>query len=143
MSWTIREARTEDALQLARLTEQLGYSADPSFIAQQLNPLLQDPDHGIFVIERNGTLIGWVHVYRSPLFYGSFAEIGGLVVDESFRGQGFGRALMEKSEEWARSKGIPEIRLRSGSHRTEAHKFYERIGYDSVKQQKVFSKKLS
>jgi GNAT superfamily N-acetyltransferase len=143
MSWIIRGARIEDALQLARLTEQLGYSADPSFIARQLNTFLSEPDHGIFVTEQDGKLIGWVHVYRSQLFYLSFAEIGGLVVDESFRGQGIGRALMEKCEEWARSKGIPEIRLRSGSHRTEAHKFYERIGYEQIKQQKVFSKRLS
>jgi GNAT superfamily N-acetyltransferase len=143
MTWIIREARNEDAQQLTGLTEQLGYRVDSSLVARQLKPLLRDPDHEIFVSELDGTLVGWVHVYRSPLFYGSFAEIGGLVVDESFRGQGLGRALMEKAEEWARSKGIPEIRLRSGGHRKEAHIFYERIGYEQIKQQKVFSKTLS
>ncbi len=34
-------------------------------------------------------------------------EIGGLWVCESLRGYGYGRALIEKAEEWGRSKGSP------------------------------------
>lgn len=33
------------------------------------------------------------------------AEIGGLWVDENYRGQGYGKLLVEKSQEWAKQKG--------------------------------------
>ncbi|EKD71678.1 MAG: hypothetical protein ACD_46C00125G0002 [uncultured bacterium] len=33
------------------------------------------------------------------------AEIGGLWVDEKFRHQGYGEALVKKAEEWAKQKG--------------------------------------
>ncbi|HHF7372502.1 GNAT family N-acetyltransferase [Legionella bozemanae] len=33
------------------------------------------------------------------------AEIGGLWVDERFRNQGYGKALLAKAEEWAKHKG--------------------------------------
>ncbi|MBS0635551.1 MAG: GNAT family N-acetyltransferase [Verrucomicrobia bacterium] len=36
-------------------------------------------------------------------------EIGGLWVDEPLRGQGYGRALVEKAEEWARSHNCKAI----------------------------------
>lgn len=36
-------------------------------------------------------------------------EIGGLWVDERYRGQGYGKALIQKAEEWAKSKGLTLI----------------------------------
>jgi ribosomal protein S18 acetylase RimI-like enzyme len=36
-------------------------------------------------------------------------EIGALWVSESIRGQGYGRALIERAEEWGRSKGSSMI----------------------------------
>jgi len=37
------------------------------------------------------------------------AEIGGLWVDEKFRNQGYGKALVNKAEEWAKQKGCKAI----------------------------------
>ena len=43
-------------------------------------------------------------------------------------------------EEYALNNNINFIRLNSGSHRSEAHKFYENIGYTCNKTQKRFIK---
>jgi ribosomal protein S18 acetylase RimI-like enzyme len=69
-------------------------------------------------------------------------EIGGLVVDESCRSQGVGRLLMARVEEWARSNGFTEARLRSNVIRESAHLFYENLGYRVNKTQKSFLKTL-
>jgi GNAT superfamily N-acetyltransferase len=69
-------------------------------------------------------------------------EIGGLVVDESYRRRGVGRLLMEQAERWAREKGCGAICLRSNVVRKDAHAFYERIGYSNVKTSRVFHKIL-
>ncbi len=74
---------------------------------------------------------------------GAAVEIRGLVVDESRRGAGLGRGLMEHAEEWARGRGVRVIRLRSNVVRGGAHAFYARLGYSLVKTQHIFSKKLT
>lgn len=37
------------------------------------------------------------------------AEIGGLWVDETYRNQGYGKALVKKVEEWAQQKGCKSV----------------------------------
>lgn len=71
-----------------------------------------------------------------------YAEIGGLVVDSSFRRHGIGLKLMEESEEWAKNNGYKEIRLRSGGQRKDAHKFYEKIGYKNINWQQLYKLSL-
>ncbi len=65
------------------------------------------------------------------------------MVDSSFRRQGIGLKLMEESEGWAKDNGYKEIRLRSGSQRKDAHKFYERIiGYKNINSQQLYKLSL-
>ncbi|WP_349641461.1 hypothetical protein [Eupransor demetentiae] len=45
-------------------------------------------------------------------------------------------------EKEAQQRGIHSIRLNSGMNRTAAHHFYEKNGYQEIKEQKKFSKKL-
>jgi GNAT superfamily N-acetyltransferase len=70
------------------------------------------------------------------------AEIGGLVVGESHRGQGVGQLLMQQAEEWARARGCRAVYLRTNVIRTDAHRFYERLGYTRIKTQHAFRKNL-
>jgi GNAT superfamily N-acetyltransferase len=70
------------------------------------------------------------------------AEIAGLVVDETARGGGIGRRLLEAAEQWARSHGCRAIRVRSNVVREGAHAFYVREGFREIKTQKVFEKGL-
>ena len=134
-----------DAPAVARLSAQLGYPLAPAIIAERLASIFQEPGHGCFVAEANGAVAGWVHVFgvwmlASPHF---FAEIGGLVVDTNSRRQGIGRALMRQAEVWAGQHHFAEVRLRSGLHRTEAHEFYQSIGYELAKTSHMFRKAIS
>ena len=96
------------------------------------------------VAETENDIVGWVHGYETVLmqYPHPFVEVGGLVVDRDKMGAGIGRALLEAVEEWAKTRGIPEIRLRSNTVRHDAHGFYERLGYANEKSSFTFSKRL-
>ena len=85
--------------------------------------------------------MGWLHasVWES-IEADAFVVIGGLVVDRDHRGQGIGRALLERAEQWAVTQGCGIVRLWSSSMRSEAHKFYEHLGYQKLKTQYSFAK---
>ena len=63
-----------------------------------------------------------------------YALIENVVTRSEYRGMGFGRAVMEGAVEYAKEKNCYKVMLLSDSSRTEAHKFYEILGFDgSVK----------
>ncbi|WP_052410282.1 GNAT family N-acetyltransferase [Paenibacillus durus] len=59
----------------------------------------------------------------------SFMVIENVVVASRFRRQGVGRVLMQEIERAARERDCTYIIFVSGGQRTEAHKFYEELGY--------------
>ena len=73
---------------------------------------------------------------------GERVEIVGLVVDEQARRTGTGRRLVAAAEDWARARGMPELFLRSNVLRTEAHPFYEQLGFLRTKTQHAYVKPL-
>lgn len=58
-----------------------------------------------------------------------FGIIENVVVAESAQGQGFGKVLMERAEVLAREAGCYKLALASNQKRTEAHGFYEALGF--------------
>ncbi len=52
-----------------------------------------------------------------------------LVVSQKYRGQGAGRMLMEKIEEYFRDNGCEYIRVGCFAQNTGTHVFYEKCGY--------------
>lgn len=141
----IRPMLATDASAVSLLSDQLGYPIPSSVIEERWNQISGSPSHGFYVAECNSAVVGWIQIYgvhllESPNF---FAEIGGLVVDTRARRQGIGRALMSQAESWAQAHGYLDVRLRSGLHRTEAHQFYQSIGYTLTKTSHMFRKVLA
>ncbi len=76
------------------------------------------------------------------LTVGPRVEVGGLVVDEKQRGRGVGAALLHSAEVWARKQGYSPIIVRTNVVRQQAHKFYEKCGYQLLKQSEVYTKEV-
>jgi GNAT superfamily N-acetyltransferase len=53
-----------------------------------------------------------------------------MVVDEKFRGKGFGTKLIEETIRDSKSKGLKRLELDSGFHREKAHDFYMKLGFE-------------
>lgn len=138
----VRPARTTDAAQIAALSGQLGYPCSSTQIRGRLRNLLADSSHAVWVAElAAGAVAGWIHVFVNQLLESDReAEIGGVVIDESFRGQGVGKALVERAERWAKAKRLKSVYVRSNILRKEAHLFYHKLGYQVIKTQSAFRK---
>ena len=70
------------------------------------------------------------------------AELIGLVVDSAARRRGLGRALVDAAEQWARSRGLTTVKVRSNVTRELSHPFYEALGYVREKTQHSYRKRF-
>lgn len=141
----VRPAREEDCAEIARLAKQLGYPASDDAMRTRLCRLLTSSNDAVLVAESNGVgLVGWIHGVLSQFLESDFrVEIAGLVVDERLHRRGVGRELVKEVERWAVERGVAQSSVRCRTNRSEAHRFYESLGYSQTKTQIVFRKSLA
>jgi N-acetylglutamate synthase-like GNAT family acetyltransferase len=136
---TIRSAHPGDILSLTALTIQLGYAAEEKQIEIRFNRILQEREHQVWVAITENKVSGWVHAFITHRIESdSFVEIGGLVVDDRKRGNGIGQQLVAAVHQWAIQTKHSKVRVRSNVLRQQAHSFYQKMGYELNKEQKVF-----
>jgi N-acetylglutamate synthase-like GNAT family acetyltransferase len=143
-SLQIRSATPADASAIARLSGQLGYPVAVQSLTARLECLLASEKDALYVAAASkGQVVGWVHGAEQLLVEsGARCEILGLVVDEDVRRGGIGRQLVEAIEQWALGRGLGEVSVRSAINRAESHPFYQQLGYERVKSQHVYRKRL-
>lgn len=61
----------------------------------------------------------------------SIGFIENVITDQNYRKQGLAGKVIDKAIEYAQSKDCYKVFLESGISRTEAHKFYEKIGFET------------
>ena len=139
----IRKIELKDAGELCKIcSEEMGYECAPALVKSKIEKL-DSKREAVFVAEEESQLLGFIHVERyDVLYFESMANILGLAVKKVFQKQGLGKALLLAAENWAQENGIRLMRLNSGINRTDAHGFYEHLGYVSEKEQKRFVKNL-
>lgn len=144
MKCNVRHFKISDAPALATLSEQLGYPVSVEEMERRLEHMAKDPNHAVLVAcLADGEVVGWIDVgIVFHLQSGAYCEIGGLVVADSVRGKGIGRELVAAGEQWAASRGMTKVLVRSRMQRPDAHRFYLREKYTMVKTSAVFEKKL-
>lgn len=85
-----------------------------------------------FILEReDGRKAGmiWMEVSRDQFTCDDTGYLLGIYVEEEFRGQGLGRALMGSAERWCSERGLLSLTLNVGSHNLCARSMYERMGF--------------
>lgn len=143
MKLSIREATLDDAVAIFVLSGQLGYATNEEDIRNRLRDILSNEDNCVYVARVDGKIIAWIHsFYARRIESEAFIEIGGLIVDEQYRKYGIGKALIERISDWAKSKECYHLRVRCNEVRKESHLFYENLGFEINKVQKIFNKKL-
>jgi len=94
-----------------------------------------DPNQVLVVAERNGELVGTLQLTIIPGLSRQGATRGlveAVRVAASARGTGLGTTLLEWSIEEARARGCALVQLTSDKARTEAHRFYLRLGFQNT-----------
>lgn len=139
----IRKAKASDALAIQNLLKQLGYDQTELFLDEKLEKLLNDSDEELAVYEFENIIIGFISIHIIPqiALQGDFARISYFSIDNGYRSQGIGREMEEYCEAYALNRGCDRIEVHCHSRRTDAHRFYERQGYEESP--KYFMKRLS
>ena len=134
-----------DAAAIADLTTQLGYPATEADIRKRFDLIKERWDARLLVASQPSMpILGWIHVQATYLLeVDPRTEIWGLVVAESARGLGVGRALVEAAEAWAVTLGFTAMAVNSNALRVQAKGFYEHLGYSVIKTQNAFRKTLN
>lgn len=90
-------------------------------------------------------VVGWIQVNKEAqsILSEPRVEVSALVVDESYRGHGIGKALLVAAERWAIENQLLLVRIRSNLIRSDAHQFYQKQGYSVKKSWHLFTKSLS
>lgn len=143
-SLTIRAYELADLSTVVSLSEQLGYPVAENAAQDFLNAISKDPNQVVLIAaDELGKVVGWVHVMLGRrVFMPPVADLGGLIVDQTKRNMSIGGKLMLAAENWAKEKGCNQLIVRSNVLRVDAHRFYQRLGYELNKKQAVLRKDL-
>ena len=134
-SIAVREAVAADAAEVARLLAQLGHPQPAGDPAARLADFLRQGERVLVAARAPSTpgspLVGAVTLHVMPVMHraGPIGRLTAVIVDEGARGKGAGRALVAAAEAALREQGCAMIEITSNRKRTDAHAFYEGLGY--------------
>ena len=111
-----------------RLIPQLSSSSQPPN-RKELQDIINSQTIILFVAKDDGEVIGSLSLVFFRIPTGVRAWIEDVVVDESFRGRGIGKALIDAAIERALKLGINRIDLTSRPSRETANKLYQQVGF--------------
>ena len=117
----------DDPLGAAR--EDLG---DPRTYDAAYDRVVADPGQHLVVAERDGTVVGTLQLSVIPGLSRRGATrsvIEGVRVARTERGSGLGTELVTWAVEESRRLGCTLVQLTSDASRTDARRFYERLGF--------------
>ncbi len=126
---TVRPARREDAITMARLA-QLAYAPYVSRVGREPAPMKADyakiiDDGYAWVAERRDRLVGLLVLQPGE----DHMMLENVAVAPEVQGLGVGARLLRLAEEQAQEQGLPEVRLYTNEAMTENLTYYPRHGY--------------
>ena len=126
----IRPAEPRDAAALAELIGQLGYQASALDVRERL-AAMQAEGRAVLAAEMEGRVVGCLSTSAMRVLHrpAPVGRISMMVVDEPLRGQGIGARLVREAERVLAAQGCYMVEVTSHLRRTDAHRFYERLGY--------------
>lgn len=96
-----------------------------------LNSLISSSQSHLYALEYDEKFIGMVTlcIYQSPT--GRKAWIEDVVVDQNYRGKGYGKVMIEKVIEQCRNRGNVTQMLTSRPSRVAANQLYKSLGFET------------
>jgi len=128
LSISIAEHLTQSDLQrIEALLPQLSSSA--RFDSERVLSLIDAPNTDLFIARASGRIVGMATLATAPLVTGWHGSIEDVVVDQSTRGQGVARLLLETIIHEAQRRGLDKLDLTSRPSRESALRLYESVGF--------------
>lgn len=137
MALTLREASHEDLPAVLQLYEHLADVGEevlsPESAKLMFDRITALPGHHIYVALDGEKLVGTLTLYLIDTLAHAGARIAvveDVVVNPACQGKGYGQQMMARVIELAREAKCYKLMLSSASHRTDAHRFYEKLGFE-------------
>jgi ribosomal protein S18 acetylase RimI-like enzyme len=143
MPLTFRDARRADIAQILQFS--FDGAAAPGMVPppEPDNPgtlaafdaIRNDPNHRLVVAEQDGEIVGTIQVSFLPglanngLWRGQLENVH---VRADKRGLGLGGEMVQWAVARCRERGCAVVQLTSNKLRTNAHRFYERLGFQKT-----------
>lgn len=135
---TVRDATVDDAERLVQLLVggTLRAAEDPSDLAPYraaIREMAASSSSVIMVAEVAGSVVGMCQLFWFRHLQergGLSAEIESMHVDATMRGRGVGAVLLDAAVKRAAALGCYRVQLTSHRSRVDAHRFYERHGFE-------------
>lgn len=141
----IREAEPRDAQAIERLyKELLPGNLNTKVLGERIEEIQNDPNSFLLVCEIDQKVIGTAHLHiclDALVENRPFGVVERVIITEHVQSKGYGSELMKAIENICIQKNCLKIFLTSGVSRSEAHHFYEKLGYDG-ESSKAFKKYL-
>lgn len=118
----------EDEEPLARLLGQLSSTATSDL--ERIRAVLSHPATELLVARLDGRIVGMATLVSIPLPTGLRGHVEDVVVDESLRGLGIARQLLETMTARAEVQGMRTLDLTSRPSRESALRLYESVGFE-------------
>lgn len=127
----VRETQFEDWL---RLRKDVYNSVDDEFHRQEMALILNDPEKEcLLAVSDAGSAFGMVEMSLRNVVDGCLTTpvgyVEGIFIEPAHRGSGIARLLLQRAEDWCRSKGCREIATDAELDNEEAQRFHQRMGF--------------
>jgi GNAT superfamily N-acetyltransferase len=135
----LREARRDDIKRIVEMLdddalasgrEKLG--GDMKAYRAAFDIIAADPNNTLYVWDEDDVAMGCLQLTFIPglSYQGSWiAQVEGVRVDRSMRGEGIGEEMMKSVILKARERGCKHLQLTTDKRRHDAQRFYERLGF--------------
>jgi ribosomal protein S18 acetylase RimI-like enzyme len=145
MSTTIEVLKNADESIVAdinKLLKQLRTdAADQDVTLTELEYVVRNQDSIMVVVKDGGHVVGMATLYIMQKMGKRTGQVEDVVVDETYRGQGLGEAVMKKIIDVAREERVKSISLTSRPERVAGNKLYQKLGFEQ-KQTNVYRFKV-
>ncbi len=142
MNITIEHAKLSDInvlVELLNVLFSIEQDFSPNETAQRdgLTLLLNSPNQGQIFVARHPQegIVGMVsaQLVISTAVGAPSAWIEDMVVREPFRGQGLGKALLEKAQVWSKEKGAKRVQLVADADNAPALNYYKHLEWQPTR----------
>jgi GNAT superfamily N-acetyltransferase len=141
MNLKFRQATREDLPEIVRMLADdfLGATREryetplPESYVKAFEEIDADKNNELIVAEAGGAIVGTLQITFTPSISfqgGKRATVESVRVDEKYRGRGLGRELMIWAINRAKEENCFALQLTTNGERKNAHRFYERLGFD-------------
>ena len=143
----INKANFNDAAIVANLASKVWTSASVEDLIEEFKEFLVSEDSATYLYIINNAAIGFAQCQlrrdyvegteTSPVGY-----LEGVYVEQAYRKQGYGKALVKACEDWAKDKGCTEFASDCELHNMDSFAFHLHSGFEEANRIICFTKKL-